>query len=172
MDKQAYRIAVAGVGLGLVAFIFGAAIILKTGHHVSKEYWTAGSAVSGVLLGLLAPNPKATKRGKADVASHAAALAEVHEQARLALQGQAEETGVQLGAATTAHAAAASANAEAAAAKAPLTGAVAAGVLALIFIVSLIVGIEDNLTQFQSLAAAAGGALIGLIAPSPSTATA
>jgi hypothetical protein len=171
MDKHAYRIAVAGVGLGLVAFIFGAAIILKTGHHVSKEYWTAGSAISGALLGLLAPNPKATKRGKAGAASKAAALAEAHEQAGLTIEQQAAEGGVEPGAAVVAHAAAATANAEAATAARPLTGAIAAGVLIVVFGLSLWAGIEYNLTQFQALAAAAGGALIGLIAPSPSEAS-
>ncbi len=167
MDKQGYRIAVAGVGLGLVAFIFGAAIVLKTGHHVSREYWTAGSAISGALLGLLAPSPKATKRGKAAAASHAATLAQAHEQAAIALERQAKDAGVAPGTAATAHAAAAKANTEAVEAVRPLTGAVAAGLLLVVFGVSLWAGIKYDLTQIQALAAAAGGALIGLIAPSP-----
>ncbi len=171
MDEHAYRIAVAGVGLGLVAFIFGAAIILKTGHHASKEYWTAGSAVSGALLGLLAPSPKATTRGKAGVASKAAALAEAHERAKLTIEQQAAERGAEPGAAAVAHAAAATANAEAATAARPLAGAIAAVTLIVVFGLSLWAGIEYNLTQFQALAAAAGGALIGLIAPSPSEAS-
>ncbi len=164
MDKQGYRIAVGGVGLGLVAFIFGAAIVLKTGHHVSREYWTAGSAISGALLGLLAPSPKATKRGRAGAASHAAALAEAHQQAAAALEaaGAAPNTPAVL-----ARAEAAKASSVAAEAGAPLTGAVAAGVLLVVFGVALWAGIEYDLAQIQALAAAAGGALIGLIAPSP-----
>ncbi len=166
MDKQSYRIAVGGVGLGLVAFIFGAAIVLKTGHHVSREYWTAGSAISGALLGLLAHSPQATKKGKAAAATRAALLADTHQQAAAALQaaGAAPDTS-----AVVAHAEAAKASAEATKAQAPLTGAVAAGVLLVVFGVSLWAGIEYDLTQLQALAAAAGGALIGLIAPSPST---
>jgi hypothetical protein len=165
MDRQGYRIAVAGVGLGLVAFIFGAAIVLKTGHHVSREYWTAGSAISGALLGLLAPSPKATKRGKAGAASHAAALAETHLLAGAAL----EEAGATPASAAVAnaHAEAAKATTEATEAGPPLTGAVAAVLLLAVFAISLWAGIEHNLTQIQDLAAAAGGALVGLIAPSP-----
>jgi hypothetical protein len=165
MDKQGYRIAVAGVGLGLVAFIFGAAIILKTGHHVSREYWTAGSAISGALLGLLAPSPKATKSGKAAAASHSAALAEAHLKAASALEGVGAAP--MTVAVAEAHAAAAKASTEATQTGRPLTGAVAAGVLLVVFAVSLWAGIDHNLTQLQALAAAAGGALIGLIAPSP-----
>jgi hypothetical protein len=167
MDKQGYRIAVAGVGIGLVAFIFGAAIVLKTGHHVSREYWTAGSAISGALLGLLAPSPKATKSGRAGAASHAAMLAEAHLQAASAIE-EAGTTPASM-AVAAAHTEAAKANSEAAATGRPLTGAVAAGVLLVVFAVSLWAGIDYNLTQIQALAAAAGGALIGLIAPSPGT---
>jgi hypothetical protein len=171
MDRQGYRIAVAGVGLGLVAFIFGAAIVLKTGHHVSREYWTAGSAISGALLGLLAPAPKATKLGKARAASHAAALADSHESARILAIALAAENGEPPGAAVKAHEEAANASAMAAqATRPPLTGALAAASLLVVFGVALWAGIEYDLTQMQALAAAAGGALIGLIAPSPSQA--
>jgi hypothetical protein len=163
MDKQGYRVAVGGLGLGLVAFIFGAALVLRTGHHVSSEYWTAGSAISGALLGLLAPNPSASKHAKAAAASRAAAEATAH----AAVAAAASGTTPAGNAVVNAHTAAAEANAEAAKAGAPITGAVALVALFIVFTVSLIVGIDDNLTQMQSLAAAAGGAIIGLIAPSP-----
>jgi hypothetical protein len=75
--------------------------------------------------------------------------------------------------ATTATNAAAAATANAAAAKAApkLTGIFPVVVLAIVFGVALWAGIEYNQTAFQSLAAAAGGALLGLLAPSPSTTT-
>jgi hypothetical protein len=165
MEKQGYRIAVAGVALGLVAFIFGAALVLRTGHHVSAAYWTAGSAVSGALLGLLAPTPSASKQTKATAASRAAVQAEHHEAAanRAAGKGHPADKLTE-----EAHTAAAKANADVASAKAPISGAVALVGLFLVFAAALWVGIADNLTQMQSLAAAAGGAIIGIIAPSPS----
>jgi hypothetical protein len=167
MDNQGYRIAVAGVGLGLVAFIFGAALVLRTGHHVSREYWTAGSAISGALLGILAPSPSTTKHAKAKAAARAANLADEH--AVGAAMAEENETPA-YEAVVSAHTAAAEASAAAANASAPVTGTVALIALFLVFAAALSVGIVDNLTQMQSLAAAAGGAIVGLIAPSPSQA--
>ena len=57
-DPIAYRIAVAAFGVALVAFLIGAAIIAAGGKPVPTQYWTTGSAISGALLGILAPTPK------------------------------------------------------------------------------------------------------------------
>jgi hypothetical protein len=164
MDKQGYRIAIGGISLGLVAFIFGAALVLRTGHHVSREYWTAGSAISGALLGILAPSPSTTKHGKAKAAARAAKLAEEH---AATAEAAALKDSPAYRAVARAHTDAAEASADAANAPAPVTGTVALIALLLVFAAALSVGIADNLTQMQSLAAAAGGAIIGLIAPSP-----
>jgi hypothetical protein len=56
-DKIGYRIAVAGVAAGLVVFLVMAAVVVVTGGTVPTEYWSAGSAVGGGLLGILAPTP-------------------------------------------------------------------------------------------------------------------
>ena len=44
--------------LGLVAFLIGAALIAAGGNPVPTQYWSTGSAISGALIGILAPTPK------------------------------------------------------------------------------------------------------------------
>ena len=56
-DRFAYRIAVGSVGVALVAFLIGAAIIAAGGKPVPTQYWSTGSAIAGALLGILAPTP-------------------------------------------------------------------------------------------------------------------
>jgi hypothetical protein len=165
-DMGGYRIAVGGVALGLVMFLVGAAVIRATGHDVPVEYWSSGSAISGALFGILAPTP----RTKATTATNAAARAEQHAKAavRALALAPAQPAFVAVAAA---HEAAATANAAAAKAAPKLTGIFPVVVLAIVFGVALWAGIEYNQTAFQSLAAAAGGALLGLLAPSPSTTT-
>src|SRR4029077_19090809 len=65
-DVWGYRIAVAGVGTSLVAFLIGAAIIAAAGNPVPTQYLSVGSGLAGGLLGILAPSPtKATVTEKA-----------------------------------------------------------------------------------------------------------
>lgn len=56
-DNIAYRIAVGAIGVALVAFLIGAAIIAAGGNPVPSQYWSTGSGLAGGLLGILAPNP-------------------------------------------------------------------------------------------------------------------
>lgn len=56
-DRFSYRLAVAAVGVALVAFLIGAAVIAAGGKPVPTQYWATGSAISGALLGILAPSP-------------------------------------------------------------------------------------------------------------------
>lgn len=66
--RVAYSIAVGAVGLAVVAFLIGAAMIAASGNPVPTEYWSAGSG----LLGILAPEPdeeSAAGRGAAGEAS-------------------------------------------------------------------------------------------------------
>jgi hypothetical protein len=57
-DPIAYRIAVGSIGLALVAYLIGAAVIAAGGKPVPTQYWTAGTGLAGALLGILAPTPK------------------------------------------------------------------------------------------------------------------
>jgi Na+/melibiose symporter-like transporter len=57
-DRWASRIAIGAVGLGLVAFLIGAALIAAGGKPVPTQYWSTGSAISGALIGILAPTPR------------------------------------------------------------------------------------------------------------------
>jgi hypothetical protein len=57
-DPVVYRMAVGGIGIALIAFLIGAAVIAANGKPVPAEYWTAGGGLSGALIGILAPSPK------------------------------------------------------------------------------------------------------------------
>src|SRR5579872_3930503 len=57
-DPIVYRMAVGGIGVALIAFLIGGAVIAANGKPVPSEYWTAGSGLSGALIGILAPSPK------------------------------------------------------------------------------------------------------------------
>jgi hypothetical protein len=179
IDVGGLRVAVGGVAIGLIAFVAGAAGILATGHTVPAEYWSAGSAISGALLGILAPAPVGPKRAKAANSVAAADVATAHAQAAKDAAAAAKAaTGETLHAAAAAFDRAAEAHATAletvvAAGKslpASLTGVVPLLGLLIVFGVSLWAGIEYEQTQLQALAAAAGGALLGLLSPSPAKA--
>jgi hypothetical protein len=57
-DPVVYRMAVGGIGVALIAFLIGGAVIAANGKPVPTEYWTAGGGLSGALIGILAPSPK------------------------------------------------------------------------------------------------------------------
>lgn len=82
-DDWVYRLAVGGVSLALVAFFIGGAIVGASGHvkEMVSEYWMIGAALSGALVGILAPSPRqkreaAVKQHESQVATAAAPVAQ------------------------------------------------------------------------------------------------
>ncbi len=147
-DIWGYRLAVGAVGLGLIAFLIGAAVIVATGATVPSQYWTSGSAISGALLGILAPDP-ARKEVPSRIQPPTAPPTKL-----TGLPSFLIEKSV--------------------AAVVGLVHAIedlwsnrAVLILAAVFGVAVWRTIEDNTTEWQALAAAAGGALIGTLAPPP-----
>lgn len=142
-DAWAYRIAVASVGLALVAFLIGVSVVLASGKMVPQQLWDAGSAIAGALLGNLVPEP--TKPPPAP------ALATLP-------RGLAARTvaSAQRGTSSLWHA---------------LSANRSVVLLMAIFGVTAGFGIADNVSLLQQLASASGGALIGQLAPSPGKTT-
>lgn len=66
-DAWAYRLAIAGVSLALVAFLIGGAIVGASGHvkDMVQEYWSIGSALSGALVAILVPSPRQKQASRA-----------------------------------------------------------------------------------------------------------
>jgi Na+/melibiose symporter-like transporter len=132
LDVWGYRIAVAGVGTALVAFLIGAAIIAAGGNPVPTQYWSVGSGLAGGLLGILAPSPtKAVittkaKQDKPFISRLAAFASDIWNNRAVVL-------------------------------------------LLALFIVSVIFAAKNNSPELATLAAAAGGALVGLLGPSPTS---
>lgn len=58
-DRDAYRIAVGAIGLGLVIMLAGLCVIVAVGKgaEIPNQIWAITSALGGGLLGLLAPAP-------------------------------------------------------------------------------------------------------------------
>jgi Na+/melibiose symporter-like transporter len=130
-DPIAYRIAVAALGLAVVAFLIGAAVIAAGGKPVPTQYWSSGGAIAGAIIGILAPTPervepkakKATRVAKA-TAVVGSVFAELwNNRAVIILMG--------------------------------------------VFGVSAAFAISRGSAELETVAAAAGGALVGLLAPSP-----
>ena len=65
-DPIAYRIAVGTLGLAVVAFLIGAAVIAAGGKPVPTQYWSSGGAIAGAIIGILAPAPKRVSPTTAD----------------------------------------------------------------------------------------------------------
>jgi hypothetical protein len=130
-DPWVYRLAVGGVGLALVAFLIGAAIVGADGQakDMFSEYWTIGAALSGALVGIVAPSPTQQR----------------------------------------AHAQAATPGGPGAARRAfPLLQPVLLmAALALCLWLATEVVREPDAATLRTLGAGAGGALLGLLAPSP-----
>jgi Na+/melibiose symporter-like transporter len=129
-DRFAYRIAVGAVGVALVAFLIGAAVIAAGGKPVPTQYWASGSAISGALLGILAPSPKRIPLAK---------QANVRKTVGSGILGIVEE----------------------------LWKNRAILILMAVFVVSVIYAITRNSAPLETVAAAAGGALVGMLAPPP-----
>ncbi|MEA2196131.1 MAG: hypothetical protein QOJ25_182 [Solirubrobacteraceae bacterium] len=129
-DPFAYRIAIGAVGLALVAFLIGAAIIAAGGKPVPTQYWTTGSSISGALLGILAPTPTHTEVPTKDTK---------REQFVTEIAGLLKD----------------------------LWKNRSVLILLVVFTVSLVLGVTNNSPELLGVAAAAGGALVGLLAPPP-----
>jgi hypothetical protein len=133
-DRIAYRIAVGSIGLALVAYLIGAAIIAAGGKPVPTQYWTAGAGLAGALLGILAPTPTPAKTRKTRPESDA----------------WIKKLGT--GIANVAR---------------DLWNNRGLLILMVVFGLSLGFAIANNSSQLEAVAAAAGGALVGLLAPPP-----
>ncbi len=130
-DRISYRIAVTAVGAALVAFLIGAAVIAAGGKPVPTQFWATGSAISGALLGILAPSPT-----KKTVVEHDSAVKRAWSSI-VSIIGDLWANRTLL-------------------------------ILMTIFGVSVAFAIARNSAPLETVAAAAGGALVGLLAPPPS----
>jgi hypothetical protein len=135
VDPFAYRIAVGAIGMALVAFLIGAAIIAAGGKPIPTQYWTTGSSIAGALLGILAPPPKSVTRPTARQNGLMKGLATI----RALLIDLWKNRAVLL--------------------------------LLAVFGVSVGFGVSSNSPELLGIAGAAGGALIGLLAPPPASAS-
>jgi len=146
-DVWAYRVAVVSIGTALSVFLIGAAVIFAVTKTVPEQYWTAGSAISGALIGLLVPSKAEPKESPREVPG---------QQPSAQGAGRAEEPWWM---------------------KAQTMQLLAENlrlvVLLAIFIASVVLTAAVEPTQeLRSLAAASGAALIGLLVPAPHSASA
>jgi hypothetical protein len=89
-DGVAYRLAIVSVGAALVAMLIGASTVAALGHAVPKELWAIGGALSGALVGILIPTPRA---GTGREATPRAAGYATHNAAVDAARKKVEEVG-------------------------------------------------------------------------------
>jgi hypothetical protein len=131
-DHFAYRIAVGSLGLALVAFLIGAAVIAAGGKPVPTQYWSTGSGIAGAIIGIVAPSPTsgAPKERKSEIGLFFGAIAD-------AIADLWANRGMLL--------------------------------LTAVFAASLTFAVINNSAPLETVAAAAGGALVGLLAPPPGT---
>jgi hypothetical protein len=161
------NVVVFGLGIALVVFFAGATAAIAAGHTPPTALWAAGGAVSGGLIGLLAPSPGAKKRHEDAAAAAESLLRNAH--------AEADREGAQRAAATALEHRTAAADPEI-----PVIGllVIFAALLALSVILATgevfnppktFVGPMKNLTTaVVALTSAAGSALIGVYAPTPS----
>jgi hypothetical protein len=160
----ATEVAVASLGAALVVFFAGATAAVAAGASTPTALWAAGGALTGGLLGLLAPQPAPKEVRDAAVGAKANALS------RVAAGGGAPAPSTPA--------------LDAAAAGTPRS---AVGALALVFVALLALAVvlaggaitpptsfgpqslEHLIKTVVALASAAGTGLIGLMAPSPTT---
>jgi hypothetical protein len=65
-------LAIAGVSIALVALFISAGVILSLGHTVPTTLWSAASALSGALIGILIPPPTTISKNKKAQLQHQA----------------------------------------------------------------------------------------------------
>jgi hypothetical protein len=144
-DKGAYRIAVAAVGFALIIVLAGICVIVAIGfghkeHEIPHELWTTASALAGALLGIIAPAPAPTtaNQEKGDIKEKSTVDRGVIKLGRaIVIVGK------------------------------DIWNNRALVVLLGVFAASIAVGAAEKSVQLQALAAASGGVLIGMLAPSP-----
>lgn len=84
-----YVLAIVGVAAALAVLVIGACVIVAVGHSVPTELWGIGGALSGALVGILAPPPRS---GSPDKAGALLITAEkTIDAAKRAAKGQAEK---------------------------------------------------------------------------------
>jgi hypothetical protein len=129
-DPLAYWIAVGALGVALVAFLIGAAVIAAGGKPVPTQYWSTGSGIAGAIIGIVAPAPTTGehKQREGAVRQAVGAVAE-------AIQDLWANRAMLL--------------------------------LTVVFGVSVAFAIAHDSAPLETVAAAAGGALVGLLAPPP-----
>jgi hypothetical protein len=155
-DAWAYRLAIGGVGLALVSFLIGGAIIGASGHakEMVQEYWTIGAALSGALVGILAPSPRQKRAAAGEGASAGAGAA--------GGEGAAAGAGAAGGAGNG--------KKEKSSPFEKFLSMIDVALLFLVVVGSLLLAPEVNATDaalLRTIAAAAAGAIVGLLAPSP-----
>jgi hypothetical protein len=172
VDITSYRLAVGGVAVALVTFLITAGVIVAVGHTVPPQYWSAGSAVGGALLGILAPTPtNALSRGRRSAgAAHRAAADASRQVAQQALELARAGGADTFDAARLASAAATDAETHAGAAVAVSTY-IPALALFVLFASSTAIWLQGGVPELKVFSAASGTALIGLLAPSPAKKT-
>lgn len=142
-DRGVYRIAVGAIGLALIVVLAGLCVIVALGigeKEIPQGLWTAASALAGGLLGLLAPQPTSSSAKEEKKVEGPMKWWEVLWKSLV----RAEKIFIRdVWANRTVIA------------------------LFVIFGVSVGFGVAENSGQLQSLAAASGAALVGLLAPAP-----
>lgn len=137
-DIWAFRAAVVAVGVGLLVFLVGAAVVFAVTKEVPDQYWTAGSAISGALIGILVPS-KTTQTGASAVGAADANAGKGSKAARFATLASEK-----------------------------MVENLRMLILFGIFVISVVLGATLSSThELHSLAAASAGALIGLMVPAP-----
>jgi hypothetical protein len=149
-------IALIAVGTGLVVFLAGVCVIAAVGKQVPSELWSAGSALSGGLLGILAPSPSSPTLGKAAAAT-VAAPATSTTNTLTAADGSAPSTCELIGKLFNRFVADTGTN---------RTVVTLVIVFAAAILVPLITSAAES-TELHALAAGSGAALLGMLASSP-----
>jgi hypothetical protein len=173
------NLVVIGLGAALVVFFAGATAAVAAGQTPPTALWAAGGAISGALIGLLVPPPGA----KAGQEAAAAQFEAVATRATRAVEGIAEPHAVEAAQATAGEATREANALRVAAAQTPDTRS-AMVVLLVLFVLLLALSVilaagaieppapfveslKTVAAAVMTLASAAGTAVIGILAPSP-----
>lgn len=165
------------VGAALVVLFAGASLVLAVGESVPTQLWAAASALSGALVGILAPAPATKAAGRRHAAQQRSLAA-----AAAAQGAEARKDALAEAAAITDAAASAAGTVDVRA-----IALLAVGIVALALGIIMALGVGDHVaaqaTQRDlavknvadtliALGAAAAGAVVGLLAPPPGSAPA
>ena len=143
-DPFVYRITVGMIGVALIVLLAGLCVLAALEKDISQSFWTTASALGGGLLGILAPPPAPSSVG--EVESKVEASDSHHVKFGKELWRLAKIV------------------------VKDLWENRAVVVLLIVFGVSVVVGVADDIGRLQSLAAASGAALVGLLGPAPGAA--